>query len=344
MIRREDNFDLTGRNSFKMKVSCSCLVEYDSPEDLEEIDFKNLPQPVLHIGGGSNLLFTGDFKGTVIHSGIKYYKVIASAEEEVLVEVGAGVIFDDFCAWASDNGLWGVENLSGIPGEVGASAVQNIGAYGVEVKDVIAQVKCFDMKERRIVTFSNAQCAYAYRDSAFKHSPVKGRYAVLSVLFRLSKEYSPKLEYGNVRSALPQKAFYGPSDIRRAILGIRSAKLPDPEHLGNAGSFFKNPIVDMETFGRISGVAEEMHGEGYEVPHFVLADGMVKVPAAWMIEQCGMKGWRDAKAGVYEKQPLVIVNLSGDAAPQDILAVENRIKDEVRSRFGVDLQAEVEHI
>ena len=256
MIRRRDNYSLVGRNTFRMDVTGACWIEYDSPEDLAELDLAVLPQPVLHIGAGSNLLFTGDFPGTVLHSDIKYYKVAASAEEEVLVEVGAGVVFDDFCAWASDNELWGAENLSGIPGEVGAAAVQNIGAYGAEVKDIVSQVKCFDWERKRIETLSVAQCGYGYRESAFKHAPLKGHLAVVGVLFRLSKAPRPRLEYGPLKTAFAGGAPAHPAEVRQEILRIRNGKLPDPAVLGSAGSFFKNPVVDAATYEHVVAVSQ----------------------------------------------------------------------------------------
>ena len=340
MIRRQEHFNLAGRNTFRMDVGCACWVEYDSLEDLAELDLAALPQPVLHVGAGSNLLFTGDFPGTLLHSAVKYYKTVADAEEEVLVEVGAGVVFDDFCAWASNNELWGAENLSGIPGEVGAAAVQNIGAYGAEVKDIIAQVKCFDLQERRIVTFAPAQCAYGYRDSAFKYAPLKGRMVVLGVLFRLSKAPRPRLDYGPLKTAFADRAPAHPSEIRQLILGIRDAKLPDPAVLGSAGSFFKNPVVTRETYDHVVTLVSA----DAPVPHYQVGENQIKIPAAWLIEQCGLKGARLGEAAVYEKQPLVIVNATGTARPEDILALERKVIDSVREKFGIELHPEVEHI
>lgn len=344
MIIKSDNYDLSHRNTFGMKVSCACFVEYDTPEDLAELDIESLPQPVFHMGGGSNLLFTGDFPGTVIHSDVRYCRIVASDGDSVLVEAGAGVAFDDFCAWAADNELWGVENLSGIPGEVGASAVQNIGAYGVEVKDVITQVRCFDFKTRREVSFSNADCRYGYRDSMFKHAPAKGRYAVLSVLFSLSRMAAPKLDYGNIRAELPPEIDYAPDDVRRTVLRIRDSKLPDPKVLGSAGSFFKNPIITDEQYASVEAVARADHGEDFKVPHFILGDGMVKVPAAWLIEQSGFKGMECGNVAVYHRQPLVIVNLTGRAQPSEVIAMEQRVIDGVKQKFNITLHPEVEHV
>ena len=399
MIRRKDNYNLAGRNTFRMDVGCACWIEYDSPEDLAELDLGSLPQPVLHIGAGSNLLFTGDFPGTVLHSNVKYYRLVASAEEEVLVEVGAGVTFDDFCAWASDNDLWGAENLSGIPGEVGAAAVQNIGAYGAEVKDILAQVKCFDLERGRIETLSVAQCGYGYRDSAFKHAPLKGRMVVVGVLFRLSKTPCPRLDYGPLKTAFPDGAPAHPVEVRRVVLRVREGKLPDPAVLGSAGSFFKNPVVDTATYEHVVAVAsgcgdgvgigeQEQHPSGNAplkpapspqlnvsatavagadgrcgcesipregsvllsqmqraaVPHYDIGLDQIKIPAAWLIDQCGLKGLRLGEAAVYDKQPLVLVNATGTARPEDILALERKVIDSVRQKFGIELSPEVEHI
>ncbi len=321
-----------------MKVSCGCYMDYDSLEDLFKIDFNDIPQPYFHMGGGSNLLFTKDFPGTVLHSGIKFLKKVGDGEDDVLVEAGAGVKFDDFVDWACTLGLWGAENLSNIPGEVGAAAVQNIGAYGVEAKDIILRVNAFDLIRREMVVIENKDCHYGYRTSVFKEE-AKGRYIITSVLFRLTRVFSPKLDYGNIRAALQDCKAINPSDVRKAVTGIRNSKLPDPSEIGSAGSFFKNPVVSQEQFEHIVSVA----GEGVEVPHFQV-DGGIKVPAAWMIEKCGFKGASHGGAAVYEKQPLVIVNLSSDASPDDILALEGQVIEGVRDRFGVELHPEVEHI
>ena len=417
MIKTEYYKDLTKMNTFGMKVKARCFMEYDSVADLVDIEFEELARPVLHIGGGSNLLFTDDFKGTVLHSKINFIEILdecqcangtssedvdssdsgpENASEVVLVSVGAGVVFDDFCDWAAKEGLWGVENLSYIPGEVGASAVQNIGAYGVEVKDVIRKVYCYDTVEEEFVNFSVEECGYGYRDSIFKKPEVKGRYIVSHVVFALSREPKPRLDYGHLREAVISAfgkcqsvpvapAFAGsgtpcpgvgkchlrtdgtsphsesedchfersdsgdeksltPELIRKVIIKIRKEKLPEPSVVGSAGSFFKNPVVSQEHFARIEAAAKAEHGPDYKVPHYVLPDGTVKVPAAWMIEQCGWKGKRSGGAAVWEKQPLVIVNYTGEAYPEEIIGLEKRIIASVKAKFGVDLHPEVEHI
>ena len=420
MIKTEYYKDLTKMNTFGMKVKARCFMEYDSVADLVDIEFSELARPVLHIGGGSNLLFTDDFKGTVLHSKINFIEILDEgssrhpecpsvilSESEgsaapVLVSVGAGVVFDDFCEWASKEGLWGVENLSYIPGETGASAVQNIGAYGVEVKDVIHKVYCYDTVEEEFVSFSVDECGYGYRDSIFKKPEIKGRYIVTHVVFALSREPQPKLEYGHLKDAVLESLAGGqvgrkmsdacpqagqtagskgrdegkcpshsavcpasphaschvegqldaafedrritPSLIRNVIISIRKEKLPEPSVMGSAGSFFKNPVISAEHFQRIEAAAKAEHGADCKVPHYDMPDGTVKVPAAWMIEQCGWKGRRSGGAAVWEKQPLVIVNYTGEAYPEEIIGLERRIIESVKLKFGVLLHPEVDHI
>jgi UDP-N-acetylmuramate dehydrogenase len=335
-----------------MKVKARCFMEYDSVADLVDIEFEELARPVLHIGGGSNLLFTDDFKGTILHSKINFIEILEEVHRGdphdssvVLVSVGAGVVFDDFCAWAAKEGLWGVENLSYIPGEVGASAVQNIGAYGVEVKDVIHKVYCYDTVEEEFVSFVVEECEYGYRDSIFKNPEVKGRYIVTHVVFALSRTPQPRLEYGHLKAAVESAVSeLTAALIRKVIIKIRKEKLPEPSVMGSAGSFFKNPVITAEHFAHIEASAKAEYGPDYKVPHYDLPDGTVKVPAAWMIEQCGWKGRRSGGAAVYDKQPLVIVNYTGDAYPEEIVGLERRIIASVKLKFDIDLHPEVEHI
>ena len=397
MIKTTYYQDLTKMNTFGMKVKARCFMEYDSVADLVDIEFEELARPVLHIGGGSNLLFTDDFKGTVLHSKIDFIEILEGGNADctcedqtdsrhcekqsegispVLVSVGAGVVFDDFCAWAAKEGLWGVENLSYIPGEVGASAVQNIGAYGVEVKDVIHKVYCYDTLEEEFVSFSVEECGYGYRDSIFKNPEIKGRYIVTHVVFALSREPQPRLDYAHLKEAVAEAASLSsdprlpggrhplaeggmslPSDttsafdarvtpaiIRKVIIKIRKEKLPEPSVVGSAGSFFKNPVISLDHFARIEAAAKAERGPDYKVPHYDLPDGTVKIPAAWMIEQCGWKGKRSGGAAVWEKQPLVIRNYTGNAYPEEIVGLEKRIIASVKAKFGVDLHPEVEHV
>ena len=390
MVRTEYYKDLTKMNTFGMKVKARCFVEYDSVADLVDIEFEELARPVLHIGGGSNLLFTDDFKGTVLHSKINFIEILdefegtlkvdgtssSDMQQDVLVSVGSGVVFDDLCDWAAKEGLWGVENLSYIPGEVGASAVQNIGAYGVEVKDVIRTVYCYDTVEEEFVKFDVSECEYSYRDSVFKNPEIKGRYIVTHVVFALSRTPQPKLEYGHLADAVAASASLSgdprlpdgrhplagggisptsdttaalaakltPALIRKVIIKIRKEKLPEPSVVGSAGSFFKNPVISAEHFAKIEAAAKAEHGADCKVPHYDLPDGTVKVPAAWMIEQCGWKGRRSGGAAVWDKQPLVIVNYTGEAYPEEIIGLERRIIASVKAKFDIDLHPEVEHI
>ena len=384
MIRSSYYQDLTKMNTFGMRVKARCFMEYDSVADLVDIEFEELARPVLHIGGGSNLLFTDDFKGTILHSKINFIEILDECQcvteapsqadlgpspypgvgkclfhtngmssenngesSPVLVSVGSGVVFDDFCDWAAKEGLWGVENLSYIPGEVGASAVQNIGAYGVEVKDVIRKVYCYDTQEEEFVHFDVEECGYGYRDSIFKNPEIKGRYIVTHVVFRLSRTPQPKLEYGHLMDAVKTAAgesVLTPALIRRVIIKIRKEKLPEPSVMGSAGSFFKNPVISPEHFARIEAAAKAEHGPDYKVPHYDLPDSTIKIPAAWMIEQCGWKGKRSGNAAVYDKQPLVIVNYTGEAYPEEIIGLEKRIIESVSRKFGIELHPEVEHI
>ena len=343
MITREEAKDIRALNTFRMKARCAAFVEYDTVEDIFHLDFTFLPKPIKNIGAGSNLLFTKDFPGTLLHSRIRFLREIASHDDDVLVEAGAGVPFDSFVDWACSLRLWGAENLSKIPGDVGAAAVQNIGAYGVEVADIIVRVNCFDCKENRIVTFEKKDCSYGYRDSCFKSPELAGRYIVTSVLFKLTREYSPILEYGNIKEALGGRTVFCPNDVRKAVIAIRDSKLPDPKVLGSAGSFFKNPIVSEDKFKAIEEQNRNENGPEAEVPHFMVPGG-IKIPAAWMIDKCGLKGMSVGGAAVHEAQPLVIVNQSGKATAKDVLDLEHFILDTVREKFGVDLLPEVEHL
>lgn len=337
-------------NTFGLAVRAACMLEYDSAAELQALltDPRfggELPLPLLHIGGGSNLLFTGDFPGTVLHSRIGGIEAEDLGDGTVRVRVGSGVVWDQFCVWAAEKGYWGPENLSSIPGEVGAAAVQNIGAYGREVKDLIETVECLDLRSAVPVVIPGDECGYGYRESRFK-GEWKGRYVVTAVVFRLRTNPWMELDYGHVRGALIAR--YGgdigltPAQVREVIADIRAGKLPSPSEIGSAGSFFRNPFVLPEQYAHIAAIAKrESLGP---VPHFVMEDGTVKVPAAWLIEQCGWKGYREGNVGVYQKQPLVIVNATGRALPEEIVTLKDKIIGSVRTRFGVQLCPEVEII
>ena len=347
------HYSLKDRNTFGMDVSCACFVGYESEEELAGFfssgKQSGLPKPFLHIGAGSNLLFTGDFPGTVFHSGIRYIRELPGQDGRVPVVVGAGTLWDDVCKWCAEKGLWGPENLSGIPGEAGAAAVQNIGAYGVEFQDIVREIRCLDVVTSSIKTIRKEDCRYGYRDSMFKQG-AKGRYIVTSVVLELSRVAGPRLEYGHVRAAVEKASAdvpetgISPLSVRNVILEIRNSKLPDPAVTGNAGSFFKNPVVPRSVYAKVENYALSKYGPDYNMPHFDAGSGFVKIPAAWLIENCGWKGYREGNVGVYERQPLVLVNLTGKASPEEIIALEKKITASVSDIFGIVLEPEVEHI
>lgn len=337
--------DISSMNTFGMKVKAACVADYYSIEELDSISRRvDLPLPLKSIGGGSNLLFTGDFPGTLLHSKIRFISPYAN-KGGVTARVGAGVPWDEFCEWCSKRDLWGPENLSSIPGDTGAAAVQNIGAYGVEIADIVSTVECYDLQAHKMVAFSKKDCAYGYRDSFFKNAGA-GRYVVTAVSFCLRSEYSPVIDYGNVKDRIIAKcgsfSVYGnaltPDLVRHAIMGIRREKLPDVKEYGSAGSFFRNPYLTKEKYAAIEAMGWK------DIPHFFTDDGLVKIPAAWLIDRCGLKGKSVGGAAVWEKQPLVIVNRAGNATPGDVLALEKEIVDSVEAKFGISLKPEVEHI
>ena len=333
-MRIQLNYDLSAQNTFRMKVSCACYVEYETVKELEGLNFDRLPKPLLHIGEGSNLLFTRDFPGTVLHSNIEYIKYVDMGFEDVPVMVGAGVVWDYFVSETCRHGLWGAENLSLIPGEVGAAAVQNIGAYGVEVKDLIVGVEAVEIATGRLCSFSNADCQYGYRDSRFKHA-WKNQYLITHVVYQLSTAFQPVLDYGNIRTALAEKKIdeVSAQALRDTIIDIRNQKLPDPAVLGNAGSFFMNPIVSREQY-------ELLAKEYPQMPHYFIDDDHEKIPAGWLIEQCGWKGKSLGRAGVHDKQALVLVNRGG-ATGNEIVALCETIQRDVQQRFGIAIHPEV---
>lgn len=331
-------------NTFRMRVSCRCFVEYGSVAELKTVlSDESLPRPFFPLGGGSNLLFTKDFPGTILHCGMKGIRDLGSGR----VHADAGVVWDDFCAWCASKGLWGPENLSYIPGEVGASAVQNIGAYGREAGELIESVSCVEAETGNEVVIPAGECGYAYRDSRFKHD-WKGRYFVTGVTFKLSTEPEPELDYGHVREAVKER--YGTDDpvvltpamVRAVVTEIRKGKLPEVSELGSAGSFFRNPYVDAKTLEAIRNKAQEENLGN--VPSFTIGEDCFKVPAAWLIDKCGWKGKQLGGAAVYDRQPLVLVNKSGEASPEEIISLEEEIRASVKTEFGVNLEKEVEYV
>lgn len=328
----EKDYSLLRHNTFGIDAKCKRFMEYGSVEEAQAVVgmLTETDRPLLILGGGSNLLLTGDYDGTVLHSGIRFLE----QTDECHIRCGSGYVWDDVVAYCVANGLYGAENLSVIPGEVGASAVQNIGAYGVEAKDLIDSVEAVEIETGRICRFMNAECAYSYRQSKFKHA-WRDRFLITAVTYKLSKTYAPKLDYGNIRAALAAKGIDNPTamQLRETIIEIRNAKLPDPKVLGNAGSFFMNPVVPTQKY---NGLAQQYEG----MPHYTIDSEHEKIPAGWLIEQCGWKGKALGRAAVHDKQALVLVNRGG-ATGSEVVHLCETIQHDVRQKFGIDIKPEV---
>lgn len=331
MIIRE-NYSLKSHNTFGIDARCRQFVEFASVEEARQVAamLRESALPYIIIGGGSNLLLTRDFDGLVVRSAIRGRELTAPGE----ITVGSGENWDELVDYCINQGLYGAENLSLIPGDVGASAVQNIGAYGVEAKDLILRVEAVEIASGQVVTLCAEDCGYGYRQSRFKHE-WKNRFLITHVAYRLSASFEPPLDYGNIRSELQRKGIAEPTprQLRDVIIAIRRAKLPDPEVEGNAGSFFMNPIVDREKYELLAAQYEGM-------PHYEVDAGHVKIPAGWMIDQCGWKGKSLGRAGVHDRQALVLVNRGG-ATGSEIVALSDAICKDVHDRFGIDIHPEV---
>lgn len=336
MIITRDS-SLLAFNTFNVDAKADFLIEYDSVADLQAVLQSDVMKSnrILHVGSGSNLLFMNDFKGAILHSQIKSIDLVAEDEHSVFVEIGSGVVWDDFVAYAVGNGWGGVENLSLIPGETGASAVQNIGAYGVEVQDVIEIVKTVEIETGKIREFSNAECEYDYRESIFKKE-LKGKYIVTSIVFKLDKQPAFKLEYQHLEEEVRRNGDLSLQNIRQTIIAVRESKLPDPSIQGNAGSFFMNPVISKQLF-------TDLQAEYPNIPHYFVSEMLEKVPAAWLIDQCGWKGKQIGNAGVHDKQALVLVN-KGGATGAEIVHLAEQIQLSVKNKFGIDLVPEVNFI
>lgn len=330
-------------NTFNIEAEASSVIYYDSERSLintvkrlHEYD-KNIP--ILLVGECSNLLFLSDYKGFVLKSSIKGFTVKAETKDDVIVEVGSGEICDEFIAQAIQHGWYGMENLSLIPGQVGAAAVQNIGAYGVEAQDVIEEVKGISLENCSERIWKQKDCKYGYRQSIFKEE-LWGKYAITRVTFRLKKHFEPKLQYGGLVKAIEEAGLsldaLTAEQLRQIIIDIRRAKLPDPKELGNAGSFFKNPVVSKEQ-------AERLISEYPTMPNYPADKGKVKLAAGWLIEQAGWKGKSLGPAAVHDRQALVLVN-KGGATGRDIQKLCEAVKKDVKERFGINLEPEVNFI
>ena len=325
------NYSLKAHNTFGIDAKCSRFLEFENELEAAEVAqiLRKSTLPYIIIGGGSNLLLTKDFEGIVVRSGIKGYTFDSDC-----MECGSGEVWDDMVAVSIQAGYYGMENLSLIPGDVGASAVQNIGAYGVEAKDLIVNVWAIEIATGKACMWRNEECGYSYRQSRFKHD-WKNQYLIIRVSYRLSRTFTPHLDYGNIRAELEKKGIKEPSaqQLRDVIIDIRNAKLPDPKVMGNAGSFFMNPIVSREKYEVLAATYENM-------PHYPVDEAHEKIPAGWMIDQCGWKGKKMGRAGVHDKQALVLVNRGG-ATGEEVVALCRQIQADVKAEFGIDIYPEV---
>lgn len=328
------NYSLKKHNTFNFEVSSDYYFAFDNLDALHKLldnsVYKNMPMLIL--GGGSNILFTKKYEGIVVQSMIKGINTIFESEEYIFLKVQSGEIWDDLVEYAVSYNLGGIENLSGIPGSVGACPIQNIGAYGTEVKDSITEVEVLDLISKKILIFSNSDCRFSYRDSIFKNEK-KGRYLIVSVTFRLTKKHMFNTCYGDIEKELLLIGETNLKNIRQAVLNIRSKKLPDPSVLGNAGSFFKNPVISKD-------VAEIFIKDYPQVPLYSTTTDSVKIPAAWLIEQCGWKGKRTGNVGVHDKQALVLVNY-GEASGAEVLSLAKNIIHSVQEKFNITISPEV---
>jgi UDP-N-acetylmuramate dehydrogenase len=334
MIRLLDNYDLTAYNTFKINAKTDKFFEFTEAEELMFfLQEEGLPKNYFVLGDGSNLLLKNDFAGLVIYPNIPGVGEVGEDRNHIFLEAGAGVEWDELVRLSVVYELGGLENLSLIPGKVGAAPVQNIGAYGVEAKDYIHLVRAVDLHTVQKVEFTNEQCRFGYRDSIFKNE-LKNKVVITSVVFKLDKFPEFKLEYGNLKAEVEKKGETTLQNVRNAVISIREAKLPDPEKIGNGGSFFKNPVVD-------DGVAQKLKDENEGMPTYPSGvDGKTKLAAAWLIDQCGWKGYREGDVGVHSEQALVLVNYSG-ARGDEVVSLAEKIKQSVKQKFGIELIPEV---
>ena len=330
------NIDLSNLNTFGLPARARYFIELKDATDLPVLcqmaEFDR--SKVLWLGGGSNVLFRGDYDGLVVKMANQGVQELKRENGQVWLQVQAGEVWHDFVLHTLDLGLNGLENLSLIPGTVGASPVQNIGAYGVEVKELIDSVCCFDLEQQTLVNLSNAECEFAYRESFFKQAG-KGRYVIVSVTFVLSEQFTMQAHYGDLAAVLAENCgnrIITARDVSQAVCQIRSNKLPNPKVLGNVGSFFKNPVVSVK-------LAQSLLTNYPNMPHYPQPNGSVKLAAGWLIDQCGLKGYQVGQAAVHDKQALVLVNLGG-ASASDVATLAAKIQETVQQRFNVALSPE----
>ena len=332
MIREFHQISLRGRNSFGVDQRAARLVEFETAEDLRTFFAAGIPGRWTVLAGGNNILFTEDYDGVLLTPAARQIALVSDDGDEVRLRVDAGVEWDDLVEWAVQRGLWGIENLSLIPGKAGAAPVQNIGAYGCEAKDAIRRVEMYCVETGTVLTLDAAHCGFGYRESVFKHD-LKGRVIITAVEIALSHTPRPRLGYGDVEREVEARGGATLRNIREAICSIRRAKLPDPAVLGNAGSFFRNPVVE-------ASVAENLLKAYPDMPHYPAPEGREKLAAGWLIDRAGMKGHRAGNVGVHERQALVLVN-HGGATGGEVIAFARTVQARVREKFGIEIDTEV---
>lgn len=334
MIREFHQISLRTRNSFGVDQQAARLVEFETPEDLRTLFAAGIPEKWTVLAGGNNILFTRDYDGVLLTPVARGITLLSDDGDEVRVRADAGVEWDDLVEWAVERGLWGIENLSLIPGKAGAAPVQNIGAYGCEAKDVIERVHMFCTDNRSAMVIDAGHCCFGYRESIFKHE-LRGRVIITAVDIRLSRTPRPRLGYGDVEREVEARGGVTLRNIREAICAIRRAKLPDPKVTGNAGSFFKNPVVD-------ECVARQLQAQWPDMPVYPAAGcaGKVKLAAGWLIDKTGLKGYKRGRVGVHERQALVLVNLGG-ATGGEVIDFAHTVQMRVHEKFGIEIDTEV---
>ena len=334
-MKIQQNYSLKKYNTFGIAATAKYFACFSSENELVELLRNDLckTEPLFILGGGSNILLTQDFEGLVLANTIKGMEVIAEDNHSSTIEVGAGEVWHDFVLWSIDKNLSGIENLALIPGLVGASPMQNIGAYGLEVKDVITTVHFIEIGSGNSIILSNEDCNFGYRDSIFKHE-LKEKVVITKVIFKLSKTPLNKTTYGAIGEELKNLNLEpSPKNISTAVINIRSRKLPDPKILGNSGSFFKNPIIETTQFENLKREFPEMVG-------YTISETKTKIAAGWLIDNAGLKGYRKADAGVHKNQALVLVNY-GNATGLEIINLAKEIQEKIKDKYGISITPEV---
>jgi UDP-N-acetylmuramate dehydrogenase len=331
----QHNFSLKKYNTFGIEAKAKQFVAVHSTEELKQVLETHKGEAKFILGGGSNMLLTQDINALVIHVDLKGIKIIKEDDDHVWVESRAGEVWHEFVLWTIDQNFGGLENMSLIPGNVGTTPIQNIGAYGTEIKDTFVSCNAMNIANQEMKTFEKAECKFGYRESIFKQE-AKDQYVITSVVFQLTKRnHKINTAYGDITKELEKNNIVTPTlkEVSNAVIAIRQSKLPDPKELGNSGSFFKNPIIPKALY-------EKAHAQFPEMPHYVVSETEVKVPAGWLIEQAGFKGKRFGDAGIHKNQALVLVNY-GSATGQEILAVSRDIQATVLEKYGIAIEAEV---